>query len=175
MAAYLFDANVFISAKNNFLTFGLAPQFWGWLEGQFAGNNVASTREVFNELTDRDDDLSRWTKRNRKYFVDQNAEALEVQRDLHNWATQTLRTGEPRYTQNACHTFASCADIGLVAMAKATNSTLITRETRSAKRNVIKIPDAADAFQVSCISPEQFLESQQAQFTISSENDPTLF
>lgn len=175
MADYLFDANVFISAKNSFLTFKLAPQFWEWFEGQFVSNNIGSTKEVYDELTKRKDDISGWVKRNRKYFVDQNRAALEVHRDLHAWAIQVPPTDEPSYTAEAWNDFASCADIGIVAMAKVTSSTVVTRETRSTKKSIIKIPDAADAIGVSCITPEQFLESQKAQFTISSKNDLTLF
>ena len=47
---FLLDANTFITPKNSYYGFDLAPGFWTWLERAHAAGWVASVEAVRQEL-----------------------------------------------------------------------------------------------------------------------------
>lgn len=67
--AYLLDSNVLISAKNLHYGFDFCPGFWEWLEQASAAGIVHSVEAVYNELVGGDDDLAKWAKDHRSFFL----------------------------------------------------------------------------------------------------------
>ena len=60
---YLLDANVLITASNTYYQLDRVPEFWTWLIHQGESGNVKIPREIFEEITDGNDDLAQWAKR----------------------------------------------------------------------------------------------------------------
>lgn len=59
---YLLDANVLINANNFYYSFNAVPQFWEWLIFMGASGNVKIPIEIYEEIKDGSDDLSKWIK-----------------------------------------------------------------------------------------------------------------
>ena len=55
---FLLDANTFITPKNSYYGFDLAPGFWTWLERAHAAGWVASVEAVRQELCRGGDELA---------------------------------------------------------------------------------------------------------------------
>lgn len=59
---YLLDANVLITAKNQYYEFGRVDQYWEWLAFQGEQGHVKIPIEIYEEITVGKDDLAAWAK-----------------------------------------------------------------------------------------------------------------
>lgn len=59
---YLFDANTFIQAKNEYYPLEHIPQFWEWMVEQGEAGLIKIPFEIFDEISVFEDDLSDWIK-----------------------------------------------------------------------------------------------------------------
>lgn len=59
---YLLDSNIFIEAKNRYYGMDFCPAFWDFLDRQIELQTIISTKNVFDELSSWDDELSDWIK-----------------------------------------------------------------------------------------------------------------
>jgi hypothetical protein len=158
--AYLLDANVLITAKNNHYGFDFCPGFWDWLHVAYEMGRVLS---VEKELIERDDDLSEWWRDRRGMFLPLAAGDVRAVATVNRWAKDS-----PDYDPAAKAEFAAAADSFLVAQALAGHHTVVTRERISDGRKRIKIPNAAIAHGVSWCAPFHMLRVERARFVLES-------
>jgi hypothetical protein len=59
---FLLDANVLIDANRDYYAITRVPEFWEWLIYHGEQGNVKIPIEVYEELTDGDDDLADWAR-----------------------------------------------------------------------------------------------------------------
>ncbi len=62
---YLLDANVIITAKDNYYAIDQVPEFWDWLVHQGASGTIKMPRETFEEVSaggDKEDAFYNWRK-----------------------------------------------------------------------------------------------------------------
>lgn len=60
---YLLDANVLINANRDYYPIERVPQFWQWLDGLTAQNQVKIPLEIYEEITTgRPDSLIQWLR-----------------------------------------------------------------------------------------------------------------
>lgn len=149
---HLLDANAFMEASRTYYTFAIAPGYWSWLIQKHQSGEIASVEAVLDEITAGSGPLVDWAKTiaPETFWVEDSAESLAVMRTLSTWAADPART----YNQAAVDDFMDSADLRLIAIAKATGSVLVTRETSDpACKRRVKIPDAALVVGVECVQP----------------------
>ena len=60
------DTNVFITPKNSYYSFDIAPGFWTFIDEQAESGEIAAPALVYDELVERsDDELARWARERR--------------------------------------------------------------------------------------------------------------
>lgn len=148
---YLFDANIFIEAKNTYYSFELVPGFWEWVRAEHHAGRIASISAVRDELLKQDDELSAWAKTlPRTFWLEESRVTIDALQRVAEWAVSDERD----FTPAARAQFLSVADYRLVAAGLAYDQTVVTREQpASASRRSIKLPDACDAHGVKWLSP----------------------
>lgn len=159
--AYLLDANVFITAKNNHYGFDFCRAFWDWLDHAHEAGIVFSVERVYDELIERDDDLSAWCRDRKALFMPFGSDDVRSVAAVNRWANDSSD-----YDPAAKAEFADAADSFLVAKAFAGGHTLVTHERISDGRKRIKIPNAAAAHGVPCCTPFHMLRVERARFVL---------
>lgn len=160
--AYLLDANVLISAKNDHYRFGTFPSFWAFLLSHGVAGTILSIDRIEAELVDAGDDLSQWVKAcPTGIFLPRTAGVAPAAGRVSAWVNDRARP----YSAAAKAQFFSVADYWLVAYALAHQHTVVTHEKPdpNSKRRV-KIPDVCIAMGVPWIGPFEMLESLSASF-----------
>ena len=59
---YLLDANVLIDANRDYYPIERVPEFWEWLENSGEKGHVKIPLEVYEEVSDGNDNLAHWLK-----------------------------------------------------------------------------------------------------------------
>lgn len=152
---YLLDTNVFIEAYRTYYAPGIAPGYWDWLAGEAqGGQTICSIDAVRQELgkAGKKDPLAAWAgKLPRGFWLKaRGTPFVSAYAELSQWAAGP----DSRYTSNAQNTFLNTADSYLVAQAKATGGTVVTRELPSPESKArILIPDACNQLGVPYTDP----------------------
>ena len=159
--AYLLDANVFITAKNTYYGFDFCRAFWDWIDLAHAAGVVYSVERVYDELLERDDELTAWCRGRGDMFLSLTADDVRAVATVNRWSINS-RHDDPA----AKSEFADAADSFLVAQAMAGSHTVVTHERISDGRRRIKIPNAAAAHSVPWCTPFHMLRVEQARFVL---------
>lgn len=160
---YLVDTNVFIEAKNRHYAFDIVPGFWDWLERAHADGNVFTIEKVANEIRPNKDSLAEWFARQEGTFIISGASA-----DVPNLQRLATWAQGAEFTPAALNDFLSSADYYLVAQAATHGAAAVTHEVASNSLKKIKIPAAAAAMGVSCITPFDMMRQLQARLVCST-------
>lgn len=160
---YLLDANVFITAKNSYYAFDIAPGYWDWIEKSNESGLVFTVDAVVDELTSAKDELSTWVTRMKPSL----SKSPGIGTQPHLTATADWAATCGRFTVNAIAEFLSVADYYLVAQARELGFVVVTHELSdpNAKKR-IKIPDACLAMGVAYSSLWQLLRSEQIKLVL---------
>jgi len=159
---YLFDANVFIEAKNRYYAFDICPGFWDWMD-HVAKIEAGSVVPICDELRKGSDELAKWAndRRTQPWFL--KVTDSDTQKALAAIATH-VNAGA--YKPEAKAKFLSGADPWLIAKAQIVGAKVVTHEVSSPDAKVrVPIPDICSAFGVDVIQPHEALRSMAASFT----------
>lgn len=151
---YLFDTNIFISAKHE-MPPRLWPTFWDVLGRIIKSGRAHSVSRVKDELYVWGDFVTDWIKQNapKDFFIAPDNDVLDKYRDTQEWAKRQA------YTEKALSDYASNADAYLVATAAAKSMKIVTYEKPAPEgRKRIKIPDACQELGVVCCGLNDVLE-----------------
>lgn len=151
---YIIDSNCFIEPHQGYCPTDVAISFWNKLKELYERDILYSLDKVKNELFEHEDDLKNWFKNNidKNFFMTFDGEETTNQlMRVINWANSSSH-----YNQNAKAKFTDSdkADMYLVAFASTNpNEWKVVSFERSEpnKQSNIKLPDACNAFGVSCI------------------------
>lgn len=162
---YVLDSNVFIEAKNRYYGFDIAPGFWEWLEHSYATGKICSIKPVYDELTDRGDELAYWVKKHphKGMFT-----AIDGAQAIYGFVNKIITWAEgKKYKTSATRKFAACADPFLIAFAAAHGYTVVTQERPEPdSRKSVKIPDVCKAFSVKYCDTFTLFRSTGAQLVL---------
>lgn len=157
---YLLDANVLIEAERT-----IAPPFWDWLIEQNQRGNIASIKEVCQEIKKakagylKDCFLKAASE---SFWIEQTNYDIPALRELADWVENRQN---PKFADEAKDEFLQVADYFLVARAKTLGATVVTREQPAprAMRRVL-IPDACLAIGVTYVEPFEMYEALGLKF-----------
>lgn len=159
--AYLVDANVFISAKDQHFGFDFCPAFWDWMILKNSERVVFSIDRVSGELQAIADELSEWANTlDPAFFLNPDESVLSALRDVSEWARNR------KYEPAAITRFLQSADYYLVAHALAGGYTVVSHEVPSNSLKRIKIPDACLGLSVRFMTPFDMLRQERARFVL---------
>src|SRR5690606_21181228 len=117
--------------------------------------------KVLDEIEAGGDELWDWAKaKGDSFFLKPNVGLPAALAKVSTWAT-----GQS-YEQAAVSTFLQEADYYLVGRALADGHTVVTHETASTSKKIIKIPDACIGLGVKFVTPFQMLRISKARFVL---------
>lgn len=162
--AYLLDANVFISAKNNHYGMDFCPAFWEWIRREHVAGRVFSVGRVRDEIEAGEDELVDWVaSMSESFFVHPDASTLSALGVVSTWVTE-----QPNYSAAAKHNFLQIADYYLVAQALAGGHTVVTHERPANAIHTVKIPNVCLGVGVKCVNPYEMLRHERARFVLAT-------
>jgi hypothetical protein len=144
MARFCFDSNVLIEAKNGPYAFDITPGFWSWLDSLIARGDLYCPTFVYEELVDREDDLSYWVKERKDTGM-----VMEAGESVQLAFKHVAAFVSERYSQAHAQAFLAAADPWVIAHGIADSSVIVTQEQlvdRSSRK--VKIPNVCRRFEV---------------------------
>ena len=154
---YVFDSNSLITLFKNYYKERF-PSLWGKFDELVSEQRIVSVREVRNELSSYDDELSKWAKSHREIFHTPSTEELgfvaEIFRLSHFQAIVRKReqlSGKP------------VADPFVIAKAKSIEDGCVVTEEAN-RPHAAKIPNICTHFQIPCMNLEKFMELENWVF-----------
>ena len=146
---FIFDSDVFITAKNLYYAFEICPGFWRSMIHFHRESRVFSIDRVRNELLmgHEDEDLVKWVKDDvpRDFFLPVDTQSVvDSYSEIMMWVQR-----HPRFFDAAKAKFATGADGWLVAYARVHGVVVVTNEQSAPEsRREVKLPDVCDQFSV---------------------------
>lgn len=153
MSRFCLDTNVFIQAKNGPYPLDIIPAFWIWLDKQFEQGAVYSSIFVYHELLQHGDDLSKWVKSRKQYFIEPDETVQRKYEEIINWVQ------ENHSSKAEAEKFFAGADPWVIAHALICSDSLVTDEKRVGENSKkIKIPNICERFgHTKCINTYQLM------------------
>ena len=152
-AKYIFDSNIFINLQRR-QPIDIYPSVWDKIGSLMEGGIIISSREVFDEITGSDDDLSKWAKKRIEYFL---ASDTDVQNSVREILKQHRGLVEGGRKKNN-------ADPFVIALAQITGCSVITEEVRSNSQQAPKIPNVCEVVGVNYMDFVGFSREMKIKF-----------
>jgi hypothetical protein len=162
-AAFVLDADVFITAKNRYYAFDLAPGFWNSLIHHSGSGRILSIDYVKGELEKGKDQLAQWAKNDfsHAFISTDEGDVQESYKEIMTWVQ-----GQNQFSDAAKADFARGADGWLVAYAKAKGCIVVTLETINPEiKRKVPIPNVCQAFGVQFVDTFEMLRRLGVQLT----------
>ena len=163
---FVLDANVFITAHQQYYRFDVCPGFWDALVRQHEAQRACSIDKVRDELFELNDELTRWAKRKalESFFKGTADKAvIDAFRQMVNWVQS-----QDQFTSEAKAEFASVADGWVVAYAMANDLTVVTLEEYAADvKRKVPIPNICLEFKVPYVNTFEMLEAMKECFVLA--------
>lgn len=162
---YVLDANVFITAKNSYYAFNIAPGFWNALVFYTSKGRIRSIDRIKKQVEEYHDELADWINAGNmaEAFVDSNTpEIVQAYKDIMNWVENNRQ-----FTNAAKEAYANDPDGWLIAYVKANaGCVLVTLEVFDPNiRWKIPIPNISKAFGVKYINTFEMLKQLEVKLT----------
>lgn len=141
---YLIDANVLITAKNQYYPLDRIPQFWDWLIEMGDAGEIKMPREIHDEVSQGEDPLAIWARgadTKSALILDEEPDLALVQRVL----ADGYQSADPRFSDISLENIQR--DAFLVAYGLIANERIVVTKEVSARRSRLgktKLPDACD-------------------------------
>lgn len=166
---YLFDANIFIEAKNRYYAFDIVPAFWSWME-RVVGEDVRTIIPVRDELLVKDDELGNWFKarKNADWILPVDDEKTQLA-----FAHIAAELSTSDYNTPGVEKFLSGADPWLIAKAQVLGGVIVTHEVPNvgAKKRV-PLPNLCVSQNISCINTFDIMRKNSPSFDTAHTVSP---
>ena len=160
---YLIDSNIFIEAKNRYYGFDFCPAFWDFLDGEISKTTILTIKEVYNELSNGDDDLAQWIKDRKDSAFFTPVDDEETQKEFMKIAQYV----QSNFSQEESNKFLSVADPWLIAKAKVLGANIVTHEVLApTNTKKVKIPNICAHFGVNYSDPFNMIRDLGGKFII---------
>lgn len=153
MAQYVFDSNIFINLQRR-QPIDIFPSLWSKISELMENGSIISSREVYDEIMIGGDDLEKWAKSRREYFL---PSSVPVQQEVRDILASHRGLVEGGHKKNS-------ADPFVIALAKQENCKVVTEETRTRNSKSPKIPDVCDTYHIECLNFVEFAREVKFAF-----------
>ncbi len=151
---YSFDTSSLLNGRRDLLPPEVFRSLWSNVEAMIATGQIRAVEIVKDELSRRDDEVSRWALKQAGLFVPL---AADVQRSTREVLAQHPRLMGAGGGRNA-------ADPFVIGLARASSLVVVTEETLSGNLNRPRIPDVCNALGVPWTNLIGFVRSQNWSF-----------
>ena len=157
MTVYVFDSGPLIDLFRHYYRTRF-PSLWERFDEMVADGTITSTREVYNELEGRGDELSDWCKANRSVFQTPTPPELEAVRTVFGVPHfQAMIRKKERLEGKPV------ADPFVIARAMVIEDGCVVTNEKHAP-HAAKVPNVCEHFEVDCINLEGFMERENWRF-----------
>ena len=153
---YVFDTTPFVSLFRNFYPSTFVT-LWENFDELIEIGKIVSTREVFREIEDQDDELKEWAKTHKGVFATPTAEEGAFVGRIY-----AVRHFQANIKQQKLLKGGKNADPFVIAKAAVLKVPVVTLE--QLRPNAAKIPNICERFDVPCLSLEEFMQQEGWQF-----------
>lgn len=153
MAKYVFDSNIFINLQRRH-PIDIFPSLWKKIGELMNDGTVISSQEVYDEIMIGGDDLEKWVKARKNFFL---ASDVSIQQEVRAILSTHRGLVEGGNKKNS-------ADPFVIALAKQQQCKVVTEEVPSRNAKSPKIPDVCDAYQIGCIGFVEFAREEKFEF-----------
>ncbi len=159
---YLIDANVLIRAHYDYYPLDRIPQFWDWLEEQAKRSQIKMPFEIYSEIGERDDLISRWISE--KHIKQALILDEKVDEQIHNHVINTAYA--PDLTDEELEKAGNDPFLVAYALKDEAQRCVVTKEVSklTQTRGNRKIPDACKILGIRCVT--DFTMYQELDFKI---------
>lgn len=157
---YCLDSNVLIQAWQKYYSPVICPSYWDVLNSLGIQKRIFISKAVYEEITNTDDDLSKWIKASNIPVLEINSGVAQCLKEI--------------YANNPNHKFLvdntkqrSLADPWVIASAMSEDACVVTKEEKitAVNSNKIKIPHVCENMHVRCINDFEFGLELKLRFT----------
>ncbi len=154
---YVFDSSSLINLFQHYYPERF-PSLWEKFDDVVENENLTSVKEVFNEVSRRDDALSRWVKKQKaRLFLNPTVEELHFVADIFK-----VKHFQGMIRKKMQYKGSPVADPFVIARAKILDAYVITEENYA--KNSAKIPNVCKYFNIRCINLEGFMSQEDWVF-----------
>lgn len=153
MAKYVFDSNIFINLQRRH-PIDIFPSSWRKISELMSNRTVISSREVYDEIMIGGDELEKWVKERKEYFLSSDVSIQQEVRVILSTHRGLVEGGSKK----------NSADPFVIALAKQRQCKVVTEEVPSRSLKSPKIPDVCDAYQIECIDFVEFAREEKFEF-----------
>ena len=154
---YLLDANVLIDANRDYYPLQRVPEFWEWLENAGKNDFVKIPLEVYEEISDGNDDLASWAKQEEIKAILRFIEEVDV--SLVSFATDQGYASN--LTDDEVEQIGRDPFLIAYALKNSQNRCVVTTEVSrpSRQRANRHLPDVCRDLGIACCNTFQFLRA----------------
>lgn len=155
---YCLDANVLIQAWQKYYSPNLCPDYWDILDELGNQGVIFICKEVYDEITKTEDDLSEWLKNSNISVRKTNEQVIAKLKDIYKNPDHLKLVDN---TKNR-----SLADPWIVAHALNENATVVTKEEKITQSNTskVKIPNVCDNMNIRWMNDFEFVQELNFKF-----------
>lgn len=153
---YVFDTTPFVSLFKNFYPSTFVT-LWENFDTLIDEGRIVSTREVFREIEEQDDQLLKWAKEHKAIFTTPTAEEGAFVARIY-----AVKHFQANIEQQKILKGGKNADPFVIAKSAVSRGQVVTLEML--RPNAAKIPNICAHFDVPCLSLEDFMKQEGWQF-----------
>ena len=153
MAKYVFDSNIFINLQRR-QPIDVYPSVWSSIGELMEEGIIVSSREVYDEIMVGGDDLVKWAKSYKDYFL---PSSVPVQQEVRNILSTYRGLVEGGKKKNS-------ADPFVIALAIIEECKVVTEEVPTRNMLSPKIPDVCTNYEIDCIDFVGFAREENFTF-----------
>lgn len=168
---YLVDTSAFLDARKKYHWMAYCPAFLEWCVQRNLDGEVASVRQVLDEINVGKDELVDWAnKRGAKFFLENDDDTKKEWKRIKEYLI------ELGYPEIEIEDFMAAADGWIIAHALAHGITVVSHEEQAKDNSMeIKIPDVCKAFGVECINIFEMLRRERPLFVLGKRKGNLLY
>jgi len=143
------------------------PGFWEWIDQQNRSGQVMSIEKVFEEISEKDDDLTKWSKaRADRLFLPIDNSTRSKSKDVSRWVLDMRKEG---FSRRSVEKFTTKADYLIVAYAKVHGCIVVSEEVKvGPESKKVKIPNVWEQFNMECINTFERLKREKVRFVLGN-------
>ena len=146
---YVFDTNSLINIFKHYYPERF-PSLWENFDDLIERGKIVSVKEVFNEITKKEDVLATWAKEKKNVlFLESTVEELQFVREIFEVRHFQAIIRKKQQLQGK-----PVADPFVIARARISGGCVVTQEKST--RNAAKIPNVCNHFGIDCINLRRF-------------------
>jgi hypothetical protein len=153
---YSVDTSTFLQSWRFAYKPKVFPALWRRFEAMIDEERMIASSEVLTELAKRDDEVSKWAKRQGKLFVPIDAEVQLAVSEILKAHRRLVDTRRGR----------SGADPFVIALAQVRGAVVVSEESASGSLEKPKIPDVCQALGIRCCRVYDLLEEEGFTFEL---------